>query len=102
MSLLLYSRFSQRLGLIAVASLVFCGWSCAWPVAEDCERYLSCRASFEAAFALPLADVSDYEAGGRCWDTPQNATLCREYCLQGIAEMQAAAREAGEELVACR
>lgn len=75
---------------------------CALPVAEACERYLSCRASFDAAFELPIADLSDYELGGACWDTPQNASLCQAICTQGTEELRNAAREAGEELSACQ
>lgn len=100
------SRFSRNrlhFGLpIAVFALFLAWWGCAWPVDENCERYLSCRASFDAAFDLAPADVSDYEAGGRCWETPQSVSRCRQYCLQGLAEMRMAAQEAGEELIACQ
>ena len=98
----LVSTFYHRIatqGLVLLCIVLPLG--CALPVDEACEHYLSCRASFDAAFSQPLVDLSDYEPAGACWETPQNASLCQAHCIQGIEELRNAAREAGEELVAC-
>ena len=103
MKVSLVFTFWHRIGLLSPVMLwVAVHLGCALPQDEECERYLSCRASFDAAFALPLADLSDYEATGACWDTPQNASLCRANCVQGTEELRNAAREAGEELSQCQ
>lgn len=99
----LVSTFCHRIGsrgLVLLCTGLHLG--CVLPVDEACERYLSCRASFDAAFAQPLVDLSDYEPAGTCWETPQNASLCKAHCIQGIEELRNAAREAGEELIACQ
>lgn len=95
--------FCGRARAFAVVAAGFClVAACAGSVDENCEKYLSCRASFDAAFDLPPADLRDYEAEGRCWENPQSVSRCRQYCLQGLAELNRAALEAGEELVACQ
>lgn len=75
---------------------------CELPVDEVCARYVQCQSAFDAAFNLPPTDLAAFDPGGSCWELPQAGARCIALCEVTLHELAAAARDAGEELPACR
>ena len=46
-------------------------------------------------------DVAQYQEGGACWDSAENAARCTDDCEAGLALLADAATDEGLELPVC-
>ena len=94
---------SPRGGLAGACLLLaglFCG--CGEAPSEACRAYVACQQAYDEATGAAPADVTQYEAGGACWDSGANASACSEDCEAGVAALRDAALSEGIDLPACQ
>lgn len=92
----LSSVFIVSLGIYA--SIAGCG------VEQDqaCAQYLECVNHYNEVFDRDSTVLEDYEEGGECWNSSQNAELCRSHCIEATSELSQALELANEDTGPCR
>jgi hypothetical protein len=75
--------------------------ACAQAPTDSCRRYVACQAEYDEASRTGPADVAQYEDGGLCWQSAENASICDEQCREGLAALEEAARSANLVLPSC-
>ncbi len=75
--------------------------SCAAEPSAQCLTYVACQQAYDEATGNAPVDVTQYQSGGACWDSAENAARCTADCGAGLDLLTDAAATEGLELPAC-
>ncbi|OGQ17157.1 MAG: hypothetical protein A2138_27110 [Deltaproteobacteria bacterium RBG_16_71_12] len=82
-------------------SLVTAALGCATEPSDQCLAYAACQQGYDEVTGNAPVDVAQYQEGGACWDSAENAARCTDDCEAGLALLADAATDEGLELPVC-
>lgn len=82
-------------------SLMPVALACATEPSEQCLAYAACQAAYDEATGNAPVDVAQYQTGGACWDSAENAVRCTDDCEVGLSLLADAAADEGLDLPTC-
>ena len=75
--------------------------SCAAEPSAVCLAYVGCQQAYDEATGTGPVDVTQYQPGGACWDSAENAARCTADCQTGLDLLSESATAEGLDLAAC-
>ncbi|MCP4504525.1 MAG: hypothetical protein GY822_31850 [Deltaproteobacteria bacterium] len=71
--------------LLAVAAAFSA--ACSNQPSDACVQYVDCQNAYTEAFGGTDVDISEYEAGGACWDNSRIAETCTVNCENAVVNI---------------